>query len=318
MRFITLLLLLINFLNAYDLGKGLELTKYLKVGGYTSFEYEKSKYENEIEIEDIALILYSEYLNFSYLVEFESSDFAKYNFMKHESELNEEFHIERAYIDYQFSQKFKVRVGKFITPIGYWNLTPVNVLRDSLLNPIYSDRIFPKYVTGAKVYGYLGNYEYSLFNQNKNAIDKEYLNISVDKYYGLSIKREFENFGFDISIGEFRELSESESHYLSLSLKYQTKKWQHLFEYAIAEDEWVEERAIKYAFYLQSRYRVDRKNYITLRYEHFDNREFNEKDDIVFLGYNHRIKYPISLKFELVNELNSNESRFTTSLSVLF
>ena len=58
-------------------------------------------------------------------------------------------YIERLYVDYTLNENYMIRVGKFNSPIGYWNLVPINVLRDTSSHPITSDILFPEFTTGA-------------------------------------------------------------------------------------------------------------------------------------------------------------------------
>ena len=168
MRFLIIFVFIINiFASEYKLGHGVKLSEYLRVGSYISTKYKASKKSDEIGLDDIAILGYGNLTpKFSYLLELEATTFYTKNLDTRESDFNTHFHIERAYFDYKFSDYLKFRVRKFITPIGYWNLVPINVLRDTTSSPLYGYRIFPKFTTGVKLYGFLNDdIEYNLFIQ---------------------------------------------------------------------------------------------------------------------------------------------------------
>ena len=68
---------------------------------------------------------------------------------------NAEFDLERLYVDYDATNRFTLRFGKFLTPIGHWNLIHASPLVWTTSRPLVTERIFAQQSTGAMVYGTL-------------------------------------------------------------------------------------------------------------------------------------------------------------------
>lgn len=63
--------------------------------------------------------------------------------------------LERLYGDYLYSEKLNLRAGKFLTPIGRWNIIHAAPLVWTTNRPLITERTFPTNATGAMVYGTL-------------------------------------------------------------------------------------------------------------------------------------------------------------------
>ncbi|MDB5972546.1 MAG: hypothetical protein JWQ90_4996 [Hydrocarboniphaga sp.] len=78
-----------------------------------------------------------------------------------------ELELERLYVDYTATDLFKFRVGKFLTPVGRWNLIHASPLVWTTSRPLITEKTFPTNATGAMVYGSLpwteDGVEYSLY-----------------------------------------------------------------------------------------------------------------------------------------------------------
>lgn len=279
-------------------------------------------------LDDIALLAYGGLTDkLSYLVEIEAKNFAVKDLYNNSSQYNTTFHIERAYLDYKYSEHLNLKMGKFITPIGEWNLNQINVLRDTTSNPIYSEEIFPKFTTGIMFYGHLwfdDTINYSLFVQQSKDFDKNSNNIETDDYYGVELKKHFDDIVIGINIGQFEyEKIDEMTLYYGASLKYEKSAIQILAEYSIAKYKYnfgtdKGKEYDKYAYYIQGRYRVNRSHYIIARYEGVDDKHFNRHEDIAIMGYNYRPIYPVSIKGEYQFNSDKIKSRFLVSLSILF
>lgn len=78
-----------------------------------------------------------------------------------------EVELERFYVDYAQNDRLKLRVGKFLTPVGRWNLIHASPLVWTGSRPLITETTFPTNATGAMVYGVLPwtsqGVEYSLY-----------------------------------------------------------------------------------------------------------------------------------------------------------
>lgn len=61
--------------------------------------------------------------------------------------------LERAYVDYLYSEEVNFRAGKFLTPIGRWNVIHAAPLVWTTTRPLVTERTFPTNLTGAMAYG---------------------------------------------------------------------------------------------------------------------------------------------------------------------
>ena len=227
----------------YVLGQGLRIDPMLTVGGYFSSEFESKNSEETFTLDDVAIMGYGT-INpmFSYLAEFEAVGFYNKNFSTGEESGSQKFHAERLYGDLWFSDAYNLRFGKMITPIGYWNMEPINVLRDTTSNPLYSYLLFPKFLTGIDLNGYLpgvDNVHYHLFAQNNEDLDKEYINIPNSHFYGFSAEKELNNeFSYGGSVGEYLTLRRSAYSFCSSRhAKYDDTQWQVMSEVMYAKNE---------------------------------------------------------------------------------
>lgn len=62
---------------------------------------------------------------------------------------------ERLYVDYAWRDAMKLRLGKFLTPVGRWNLLHAAPLTWTTSRPLITEATFPTNATGAMVYGVL-------------------------------------------------------------------------------------------------------------------------------------------------------------------
>lgn len=61
--------------------------------------------------------------------------------------------LERLYVDYLSADGLNFRVGKFLTPIGRWNVIHAGPLEWTTSRPLVTERSFPTNATGAMVFG---------------------------------------------------------------------------------------------------------------------------------------------------------------------
>lgn len=326
MRFILFILFILNtHIFAYDMGRGVAIDEKLHIGGYFSTDYEVSKDEKLFRLDDVAIIAYGNLSDeLSYLVELEASPVYTYEFKNNTKNENYHFHRERVYLDYKYSENINFRLGKQITPIGYWNLEPINVLRETSSNPILSRQMFPKFISGIDIYGYVPSFEsltYHIFGQNNKDIDEEYINIKNQHFFGVSLENEVAyNFQYGGSIGEFISDENQRSRFVELNFKYDMHPFSIQSEAVLSKikNHNTNNTDYKFASYLQSQYRINTQNSIVGRYEYFKDNELDTKQHIGIIGYSYRPIYPVSMKSEYQWNSDSDLNKFIISFSVLF
>lgn len=309
----------------YQLGRGLLVSDWLTVGGYFSTEYKNSDSVNEFLVDDLALLLYGETRSgLSYMLELESVEPYVADLEHDTRATNFPPTIERLYLDYKFSDHLSVRAGKQITPVGYWNLQPINVLRETTSNPLYSKDVLPKFLTGVDVYGYTPfghDLTYHVFLQNSRDMDANNINIRIDSHYGLALEQVFAS-GWRLggSYGQYRETTQVDRRYFQLNSRYDTYQFSFITEAAVSIAEppgGIESRAR--SLYAQAEYRVTPQHALITRAEYQHDRARPEPAQrIGILGYSYRPVYPVSLKIEHQWHDDSQWNGFMASLSVLF
>ncbi len=312
--------------NSYELGKGFQIPSLpFYVGAYMSLDYKNMTNENIYRIDDLAVLGYGDYDKFSYMAEVEYKEFLSKTYKGDESYISRDMqlHIERVYIDYNYNENYMFRIGKYNSPIGFWNLLPVNVLKQTTSNPISTNIIYPKFTTG-------GGLSYSSFNEGELKIelllqesvdlDDEYNNYKINQHYGISTLYEKDEYSLKFNSGYFHRIedniSEDKLYYLLLSAKYETENYQLLSEIGYQQSS--TQITTPYAGYIQWLYRFTEQHLGALRFEAYDDNMNKKKDEIGILSYTYRPSYPIAIKSEYQLHSISQENQILFSFSVLF
>lgn len=309
----------------YKIGRGLTLNDKLHVGGYISADYESSNAKKQFRLDDVAVLGYGRILpELSYLAELEATPFYQKNYTTGSESSNQRFYYERIYADYAYSEMFNFRVGKQISPIGYWNLEPINVLRDTSSDPLYSYEMFPKFLTGLDIYGYLNesaSVKYHLFMQKNNNLDDDTLNYKADQFFAFSIEHEITSkFSYGGCAGNFITKDKKHTNFIQVDGKYDLYPFVVQMEaaYNDNDDTQADKKTYKNAGYLQGLYHINMKHAVIGRYEYFHDSSNSQTNNIAVLGYSYRPIYPVSLKGELQYNSDERLNKFIISFSVLF
>ena len=323
-------------LNAQDyrIGHGYKIADAVNIGGYFAMDYEKGKNTDKARLDDVAFLVYGNLSSkLSYLVELEAAPFYVKDFENNFSKTDMTFHVERSYLNYIYSDSINFRIGKLITPIGYWNLTPINVLRDTSSNPLYSKKMFPKFVSGLDTNGYIGKdatLKYHVYLQVTDDLDKNYINIKNDFFTGASLEYEFSdeiNVGgslgyYETIKGPLPEEGQRNISLLQVNAKYNNYPFlvQTEWAYTDVENKTLNTNSYQFGGYLQGMYSFNFQHAIVGRYEYFnDTQEYiKEKEHIGIIGYSYRPLYSVSLKGEYQVHSDSDLNKFLCSFSVLF
>ncbi len=325
MKYILLFIVLTISLVAkdYEIGYGYKVNDALHISGYLSTEYSGSTKSNKFEFDDLALLAYGNLSGkFSYFLELESSSLYKYDLDTDESFNHSIIHLERAYVDYVFSYRYKIRLGKQITPIGYWNYEPINVLRDTTSNPIYSYRTFPKLLSGIDVYGRInqdGHLNYHAFIQANKDLDQEALNIKSVYFYGISLKYDLDDLlslGGALGTYKIRDTNEVVNLF-QLDAIYKNDRGEIKTELAYNDIRNDVSNVSNQSFigYIQGKYYINDKEALVSRYEYINEKTIGH---IGVLGYSYRPIYPISIKTEYQIHSDNSHNKVLISFSVLF
>ena len=313
--------------DGYRLGEGVQLGSLpLYVGGYFSMDYQNRDEASRYRVDDIALLAYGGYENFSYLGELEFKEFYAYSIYENgDTQIDKDtsLHLERLFLDYSFNENYRLRAGKYNSPIGFWNLLPINVLRDTSSNPISTEIIFPKFTTGVEA-TYV-NYSDSelqvdLLMQYNDDVDPSYNNYEMDEHFGLGITYVKEDISFKLNLGMFdnyvTDNLTKRLYYALASFKYEAEDYQIMSEVGTQSSR--DAFTTKYAGYLQGVYHFTEKHAAIGRVESYDDALIDKQDEIAIFGYTYRPLYPVALKAEYQFHSLEKENQFLFSFSVLF
>ncbi len=303
----------------YTLGQGYHLNDSLNLGAYFSTEFKSTDNEDTFTLEDVAFLSYGKLTdNISFLGELETAAFYNYDFKNNLENINTDhrFHFERLYVDFSINDNLNIRAGKQITPIGIWNLEPINVLRDSSSNPLYIQHMFPQFITGLNFSGSIDSIpdtKYNLFGQKNKDLDEHYMNIANENFFGGSIKNEsIENLEIGGSIGSFVENNNNRTNFIESDIKYEFNDYVLSSEWMISK----KDKKTDFGGYVQGIYNLNTNYTLVGRYEYFNDKEIG-KDQVGVIGFNYRPVYPVSFKGEY--QFHSNDlNQILFSFSVLF
>ena len=311
----------------YELGRGVQVGSLpLYIGGYFSIDYEHSHGKiRKLELDEFAIMAYGEVNQLSYMLELEAEDV--YNEVigdEASEEVQENFHIERFYINYDFNENYALKIGKYHSAIGFWNRIPINVLRDTSSNPMITSLLFPKFTSGIDfLYQTQNKYSIALDTmiQETEDLDKImnddiYNNFDVDKHYGLGLGLQDGALNYQFNTGYF-EVTTGESYYYALgALKYEDPKFTLQAEVGTQFDE--DGSTIPYIGYVQYTHNLQEHHQAILRVESYKDDNTGFKDSFAVIGYTYRPLYPIAIKGEYQWHSLHEENKLLLSFSVLF
>jgi hypothetical protein len=170
----------------YQWGRGINLlSDQLTIGGYANTSFEKiNAKKNSLTLNDLSLFIsasLSDSVRFFSEIELEDSLSTE-----HISNFNASLKVERLYIDYLTTDDVTVRVGKWLTPFGRWNVIHAAPLVWTTTRPFITDELlFPSHASGAMVS--------KKFNVNEHNLDVAFY---VDDSEHLDLRKDpidFEN-----------------------------------------------------------------------------------------------------------------------------
>jgi hypothetical protein len=203
----------------------LEQIKQVEVGGYSTLRLQQNRHgKTEAAVDEFSLILKwdnQDHLKFFAEIELENPlSWREGGGLKaNKSYLD----VERLYLDYTFSDQLNVRTGRFLTPVGRWNLLHASPLVWTTSRPVATSRLFPMALNGLMLHGTRpfddAALEYSVFaetlkDQNVEANEIRFRNARGARvmYSGLV--------DVGATVMEFDELDFNKREYRMLSLDF--------------------------------------------------------------------------------------------------
>lgn len=279
----------------YRLGQGLHVgDSGFWAGGYASARVESHRRAPwRMQLSDLSLFLGFERDRWRFFSELELGDGLQWGDRESLSARHAYFDLERLFADYAVDKALTVRVGKFLVPIGRWNLIHADPLVWTTGRPLVTEGPFAQHATGIMLHGSFDAlglpWNYMAYVGGRNRLDFRPFGESLDGFYsdakGLRLFQEAPGrwlFGF--SYAHYREkfLRPGDKNLLGLDAHWTRKRYEigGEFVYRIGDrgprrDEW--------GLYLQGVAPLTDKLYVAGRYEIF-RREGTARPAQLFVG----------------------------------
>lgn len=139
----------------YRLGRGYALGDTgIRLGGYASVAAAAPRSGPwAFDVNDLSLFTTWESGNWRFFSETEISEVLTAGEHQGLSTRHAQFELERLYLDHVFDDAISVRFGKFLTPIGRWNLIHADPLVWTTTRPVATYRLFSRNATGLMLHG---------------------------------------------------------------------------------------------------------------------------------------------------------------------
>lgn len=155
---------------SYQAGRGLRVGNTgLVLGGFATAEVERlERGESTIGFDGVNFLAFMDPTPYLHLfTELEIGQLAMWTSDRDGVHANPKFEINRLYADVQASDALNLRFGKFLTPVGRWNLVRIEPLLWTTSEPLIIEQGFDGTATGAMLHGSVfprgGALSYSLY-----------------------------------------------------------------------------------------------------------------------------------------------------------
>jgi hypothetical protein len=162
----------------YRLGKGLRVGETgLTIGGYATALYTIQPHQPwKFKVSDLSLFLtWEAWGRLRLFSELEVDDALVYEEEGSPTTREAFLNVERLYGDFIVSDAFTFRFGKFLTPVGRWNLIHADPLVWTTARPLATERLFDQHAVGPMLYGSLPVFgkdlDYTLYGDITEAIE---------------------------------------------------------------------------------------------------------------------------------------------------
>lgn len=239
-----------------------------------------------------------------------------------------EWVLERFYLDYTRSDALKVRLGKFLTPVGRWNLIHAAPLTWTTSRPLITEATFPTNTTGAMVYGVLPfgreGVEYSLYATPGEELLPESGLDTFKEAVGARLAATLlpnTQFGFSYVNFEQERSTEERKQLFGADFLWSWHRYELSGEVAYRNIARGGDTRDEEGLYLQFVAPLTHKLYAVARYESFHVSEPEQDLDVVLGGLNYRVMPALTLKAEysdLDGGTGAVAEGFLASIAVLF
>ncbi len=314
--------------NGYRLGHGYRLDQLgLVFGGYASIEYNTLKNRrSKLNFDDASLFVswkINPWLQFFTELEFEDAVTVEGNSIDTD---DSNFSVERLYLDFIVSEPAILRLGKFLTPVGYWNEIHAAPLVWTTSRPLVTEQPFAKHATGAMLYGTVPvadfDLDYVVFADDSDDLDPKKVDMVFKNAFGGRLRFFFSDYtsvGFSyINFRLDQSQDDGDFNLLGLDFNFRHNQFELTSELTYRfSDKTSEQKAL----YLQAVAPLGKGFFAVGRYEYFDDDRSRPDVHLGIAGLAYRPIPGLILKAEYrFGQRNEDiaPSGFLTSISVLF
>jgi hypothetical protein len=313
----------------YRLGEGLRVADTgFSLGGYATASYENLDHTpSRVALDNLSLFVWWQgegrwkfFSEFDYENVWASNSFGQAGEDRYLA-------LERLYLDYAVSDTTTLRAGKFLTPIGRWNLIHATPLVWTTSRPLVTTETFPTNATGLMLNGTLPTVahgvEYSLYASKGNelranpVLDPFYEAIGGHATIPLPLDGQI---GFSFAAFEQEKTRDETKKLIGVDFVWSRHRYEisaeGIYRFSDNGSAWDEKGAFG-----QLVVPLTEKVYAVGRYEFFRKAQETQATQLWVAGLNYRITPAIVLKAEWVgskhNAIDAPEG-FLSSLSLLF
>lgn len=275
---------------AYRAGRGLQFGDTgLTVGGFTSLEFDREEGRSgELEIDGVNFLVLLQPVDFFRgFAEIEVEEVFSVQTDGDGPDSHANVEAKRLYGDLLFAEAATLRVGKFQTPVGRWNLVPAEPFVWTAIEPVLTEVVFDEHQTGAALTGSFhpgdGTLDYWVYGQAVDPLDPDSDPEPGDHSVGgrLEFGRALE--GWSVGASTLATEKNGDWSYLGgLDAEWQIGRLGLTSEFVVQEGE-VEDRDV-WAVYLQGVFELVPTLYAVGRYEHFDPSGSRDDSNLFDLG----------------------------------
>jgi hypothetical protein len=317
----------------YHWGRGLGFpAAQLNLGGYLNASFEHIDSQNIATLDDFSLFVsWSPTARLHFFSELEIEDWLSTAYPQN---FNNAFRIERLYLDYLATENTTVRLGKYLTPVGRWNVTHASPLVWTTTRPlITSENFFPSHASGLMLSNRFNIHNHdldvSVYADDSITLDPRKNRIDFNNAFGARVNYQvFEQFQLGFSYLDFQLRSQNpiaRNHLFGLDLQWKHKGFEIQAElgYRLADDFQGDEKGL----YIQGVVPVIHHVFVVGRYEYLTGVQqlnsifFQKTTNLGITGITWRPFVPLAIKAEYRFGSGNNEVAPTgvfTSLSFFF
>jgi hypothetical protein len=317
---------------SYELGKGYRLgDSGFTIGGYSAAQYQNSKdAESGGSLTHLSMFLWWE--TDSRLKFFSELDRERESISTRNPSGPNETHflaVERFYLDYSFSDLLTVRGGKFLTPVGRWNLIHADPLVWTTSRPLITHQLYPDNITGLMILGngpmFGRQADYALYASSTHDLRTAPGNDPFNRAYGARLNLPVnENLEFGVSYLSFSQQAEpnEHKHLAGLDFLWQSGGVELSGEAAYrTSSEQGEPDDRRSGGFIQGVIPLSGRLFGVARIESLSKPDLNRDIRLQVLGLNYRPGRAIALKLEFIRGSGTQAGTpvgFLSSVSVLF